>query len=902
MKKLISLFIAIMMLSVSFIAAIPVSAAAGFSDVEDGRWSASSIKYSVSKGYMNGVGDGLFDPEGPLTRAMVATVLWRREGSPAPAAPSCFSDVPSGEWYTDAVAWARNAGVVKGLTETTFGPDEYITREQLATMLFRFSSSAPVSVPERADLGPFADDEKVSDWATEPLEWAVESNLIKGTDGNRLAPDGRATREQFAAVIERYDDTFKLVFREPVLRSHYTEKPYPLVEDADIYVSTNGDDSAAGTKDAPIASFARAVEMARDLKATKDTSVVVTFFAGDYGDPAVTMTAEDSGRDGAPVVYCAYGDGDVVFSGGTAVSADGFSDITAEDRAAMNFPDRAASRIKKADLSGVVDDYDASSDVLFSDSGVVYAARFPSRVEGGSDQLIHAGLTIDANHIRIYSDLFKRRIEKYHTTDGMYLYGYLTTGWYKDLLLTDGYTVDEETGAFDFLIPHPESAIFGYLRREPEFASEVNNLAAVVNVSEELDAKDEYFFDTYTKTLYVYAPSGTYGFAEKACGVTMDHTDRITFRGLTFTLFRDAMISGKYCHGITVDRCRFSKCAGDCAVDFNGCEPGRDFEITVADSEFTLMGCRAFRAVGCNVGADSFSCRGNVEVRNNLFEYTNLANEGGPDGAAVAVNQVNEAHVHHNEFNYAYRGAVSYCRCKNLLAEYNSLNKCMYNSSDGGVFYANESQEDRNNVIRYNVFYPSNWYAAYIDDNEPGTVMYGNLFYRITGAVVHEGRSSVLNNNALIGCGFAVTSGVREYVENAVAAGDPGAIASHYYYRDWQRFFDTLEANPEMKAGFEKYYPETFELSLDLADVDSPNFVLNPVNEIRGNRFFYDDGAEHTEENVTYAGSVKWCDIADNLFFTHDENPIFVNPTLGDYRIREGADFPDIHFEDVGRY
>ena len=63
-------------------------------------------------------------------------------------------------------------------------------------------------------------------------------------------------------------------------------------------------------------------------------------------------------------------------------------------------------------------------------------------------------------------------------------------------------------------------------------------------------------------------------------------------------LFRDAMISGKYCHGITVDRCRFTKCAGDCAVDFNGCEPGRDFEITVADSEFTLMGCRAFRAVG----------------------------------------------------------------------------------------------------------------------------------------------------------------------------------------------------------------------------------------------------------------------------------------------------------------
>ncbi|MBR3416464.1 MAG: S-layer homology domain-containing protein, partial [Clostridia bacterium] len=164
MKKPLSLLLVLVMFAAALAAALPSSAAA-FSDVEDGRWSASSIGYAVKEGYMNGIGGGLFDPEGSLTRAMVATVMWRREGSPAPAAPSGFTDVPAGEWYTDAVAWAKETGVVKGLTETTFGPDEYITREQLATMLFRFSSSAPVSVPERADLSPFADDEKVSDWA-----------------------------------------------------------------------------------------------------------------------------------------------------------------------------------------------------------------------------------------------------------------------------------------------------------------------------------------------------------------------------------------------------------------------------------------------------------------------------------------------------------------------------------------------------------------------------------------------------------------------------------------------------------------------------------------------------------------------------------------------------------------
>ncbi|MBR7031996.1 MAG: S-layer homology domain-containing protein, partial [Clostridia bacterium] len=98
MKKLISLFIATIMLAASLITVIS-AASTGFSDVAETRWSASSIAYAVNAGYMNGVGDGKFDPTGALTRGMVATVLWRREGSPAPTAPSGFSDVPAGSWY-----------------------------------------------------------------------------------------------------------------------------------------------------------------------------------------------------------------------------------------------------------------------------------------------------------------------------------------------------------------------------------------------------------------------------------------------------------------------------------------------------------------------------------------------------------------------------------------------------------------------------------------------------------------------------------------------------------------------------------------------------------------------------------------------------------------------------------
>ncbi|MBR7033633.1 MAG: S-layer homology domain-containing protein, partial [Clostridia bacterium] len=134
MKKLLSLVFTTLMILSCVAAAIPAGAAKiEFSDVAEDRWSASAIKYAVDNGYMNGIGDGKFDPTGALTRGMVATVLWRREGSPAPTVPSGFSDVPAGAWYADAVAWAKETGVVNGMTATTFAPNAYITREQLAT-------------------------------------------------------------------------------------------------------------------------------------------------------------------------------------------------------------------------------------------------------------------------------------------------------------------------------------------------------------------------------------------------------------------------------------------------------------------------------------------------------------------------------------------------------------------------------------------------------------------------------------------------------------------------------------------------------------------------------------------------------------------------------------------------
>ena len=153
MKKVFALVLSIIMLAS---AAVAVSAdGSPFTDVKTSRWSYDSIKYAVEKGYMNGVGDNKFDPAGSMTRGMVVTVLYRREGSPAVTFRDDFTDVKAGKYYSDAVIWAKDEGVVNGITETTFDPNGKITREQLATMLSRFSERCPVSVPDAVHISFF---------------------------------------------------------------------------------------------------------------------------------------------------------------------------------------------------------------------------------------------------------------------------------------------------------------------------------------------------------------------------------------------------------------------------------------------------------------------------------------------------------------------------------------------------------------------------------------------------------------------------------------------------------------------------------------------------------------------------------------------------------------------------
>ena len=178
-----------------------------FSDVTESDWFYDAVTYAYENGLMDGVGMGLFAPNSETTRAQLVTILHRLAGQPAPSGDSGFSDVETGTWYTDAVAWAAQNGIVNGVSDTQFAPGDDITREQLAVILYRYATYQGYDVSQRADLSGFVDAGTISTYAQEALSWANAQGLVLGFEDDSLRPQGTATRAQIAAVLMRFCQT-----------------------------------------------------------------------------------------------------------------------------------------------------------------------------------------------------------------------------------------------------------------------------------------------------------------------------------------------------------------------------------------------------------------------------------------------------------------------------------------------------------------------------------------------------------------------------------------------------------------------------------------------------------------------------------------------------------------------
>ena len=175
-----------------------------FEDVYVSDWYFDAVQYVYENDMMAGTSDITFSPNQTTTRGMIVTILYRLEGEPTVTGTTAFTDVTADQYYANAVAWAVQNGIVAGSDATTFAPNNAITREQMAAILYRYAQFKGYDVSAKADLSTYIDAADVSAYATDAMAWASQTGLITGTSATTLSPAGQATRAQVATILMRF--------------------------------------------------------------------------------------------------------------------------------------------------------------------------------------------------------------------------------------------------------------------------------------------------------------------------------------------------------------------------------------------------------------------------------------------------------------------------------------------------------------------------------------------------------------------------------------------------------------------------------------------------------------------------------------------------------------------------
>ena len=927
-KRLLSLILAAMMIVGSLIMTIPVSAKLNFNDT-DGHWGESAIEYVVENGLMNGVGDGKsFAPNMSLTRGMVVTVLYRDNGSPKQPFAGTFIDVKEGMYYTAAAEWAFANGIVNGTGtdewgEPYFSPDRDITRQELATMFKRYADFKHVNTSVGgADISVFPDATSVASWASDAVKWAVGVGLITGKGGNgtvTLSPVDKAVRAEFATIIKRFQEAdfeYNLVYNAPVPKSTFTEIPYAKVENADIYVAVDGNDSNPGTKDKPLATLEAAKTKVRELKKTVKDEIVVAFMAGDYGIlDNVTFTAEDSGSEKIPVTYCAYGDGEVYFTNGVYITEGDFSPLNESDKIFFNADNY--EKIMKVEFASHPEANRITSSVKLSNAdGLLWQARMPNKMNGNDvylpgctknvvledspytmDELIQIYIdnTMSSSEIASFIDhytidtkgVLRNKLASYRSLEGVQLIGYICKVWHQDT--HDLKDFDKETGRLTFYNA-PTYPFYA------EIAKATN--AYINNVSEELDDYGEYWFNTETKTLYVYNPTGNYYMATSGTFITIhNNVNYITLRKLNFRSCTDNGICANGSN-FTFDQGSITFVGGSFAFISRGALNVKFMNSEVAYCSESGI-CIEAPSIGYNPAYFALENTGCV-IRNNSVHDVDIASVPVESGAIRFCWQVG-ADVSHNEIYNSARYAIDF-KYGNIdcIMEYNHIHHCMQNSADGGALYCGRVAINRGNTVRYNIIadiyalnpiHSGGSFAIYLDDGMENLICYGNIFYEAGEIMNNNGSRHVIHDNVFIG-----SSGI---------VGKPGKYdISEYRFDKWDEGWNEIthipDENTENGKLWKERWPELYDILAICKDpsIDVTKLALytTPLNYCHNN--YTVDGAEHN----FYDEWLEFSDHENNVAIPDGENPLFINPTFGDYTIKEGANIMDNHFALIGRY
>ena len=199
-----------------------------FTDVDEDAWYYDAVSSMVEQGYMNGTSETTFEPFLNLTRAMIAQILYNMEGAQGNG-EAAFTDVADSQWYADAVNWAASEGIVSGYGDGTFGPNDPITREQMATILYQYAAYKGYDLSDTASLDAFTDAADVSSWALPYVQWAVGCGIMNGRDNGTLDPAGTATRAEIAVMVDTFLQT---EFPMAIDAEQTTAEEAPAAEDA----------------------------------------------------------------------------------------------------------------------------------------------------------------------------------------------------------------------------------------------------------------------------------------------------------------------------------------------------------------------------------------------------------------------------------------------------------------------------------------------------------------------------------------------------------------------------------------------------------------------------------------------------------------------------------------------
>ncbi|MBQ6021004.1 MAG: right-handed parallel beta-helix repeat-containing protein [Clostridia bacterium] len=706
---------------------------------------------------------------------------------------------------------------------------------------------------------------------------------------------------------------------DPAGLSVHTDDPLPPAEDADLYLAPDGDDGNDGSFEKPLATLEKARDLVRAMDRTGKDGIVVALKAGEYPLRHIEFTVEDGGAPGCPVVYRAYGDGEVILNGGVTLTASDFSAVT-DETMRSRLPD-GGENVVCADLTEfgltaddwgelvpmcghTADNYDdyvpgPPACELFVGDKQMTLARYPNDGNLRVVTIIQEGEGLESaasNHAqRADWDTLRNpqttvfSVDK-DTADRIHSYKSLDDVWIWEALIHEFAQSTVPLKSFDYENRAVEQK---YVSR---YGAVAGSAYRIFNVPEELDAPGEWYLDRDSGILYLYPDCDL-----QSAGITLTvstedlltvtDADHLRFDGLTLKGSRG---SGIVIRGsdITVSDCRVSEVSG--------------FGVSAVGYRDTVLGCEIVNTGSSGVSIDGGDrptlTSGENRVENNLVRGAGFLRSG----HGISVSGVG-AVVAHNEVCDSESTGIAYWG-NNITVEYNVIHDTDLYTNDGGAIYTGRRWDCGGCVVRYNVMYrlgdenhtPN---GVYFDDGVSGQTAYGNLIVNAkqNGFLIGGGRDHNVYNNILINCKTPVCYDDR----SREAILEPSSWFQHS--REGMDMQQNLEAMPWRGALWQKEYPYTAGWTLDYSDTETPNFIPNPANsKVGGNLIVQYEGSFGYADESVY----RFSDLSGNAVYQLNQmKKLFVDFENGDYTLRDDApvfdlipDFEPIPLSEIGRY